>query len=311
VERKHDGFPVAKESDMKRINLVRTISFVLLLSTLFFSCATPIDQQVVPPIPAEPVEVDAQSEVFVVEGPKLSEAAIEMPPRYMKYPPVIRYGDFVGLVNETGYSIKSFDLFNDRIFLESTEKINMFSDDLGDGQRVVIHLTNHPALYEGIQKRDGSTFSFNAADWDGNLYWGEWNPSEDAWNLVLSADHMISDTPDLGIESFGPSFVIANKSPNEMVKADDFGRDLLRDGIWEVKEEFTFKVSPVLVENNQVLHLYVYAYLDNEYHKEWNVSDGWHLTFSADGLSVVVRSTRLRRIGIQGIHNIWKCLEIS
>ncbi len=410
----------------------------------------------------------------------------------------------MGLVNETGYSIKSFDLFNDRMFLESTERANLLSDDLSDGQRVVIPLTDHPALYEAIQKRDGSIFSFNAYDWDGDLYWGEWNPSEDAWNLVLTADHMITDTPDLGIESFGPSFVIANqsgysferlyvesKSPNEMdgsetnllgeqllssgqlariqvadvarlqefltfdayatltvtaydtdgdrytllwhpttdswfikltlaelqwpdgdqfyltvenqtgqtlwylyavpdsyflegeygsdlldwdliedsdeltidlaqleyldealqgdsdepihivaidandvlyhkvyypnqdiahvvfeaeevleegqslslyndtpadlwflylatdemVKADDYGRDLLRDGIWEVKEDFTFTVNPALVQDNQVLHLYAYDYLDNEYHKEWKVSDGWTLTFNADDLS--------------------------
>ena len=489
---------------MKRSNLVRTISFVLLLSTLFFSCATPIEQQVVVPVPEEPVEVEQQSEPVLVEEPKLSVATIEMPPRYMKYPPVVRYGESMGLVNETGYSIKSFDLFNDRMFLESTERANLLSDDLSDGQRVVIPLTDHPALYEAIQKRDGSIFSFNAYDWDGDLYWGEWNPSEDAWNLVLTADHMITDTPDLGIESFGPSFVIANqsgysferlyvesKSPNEMdgsetnllgeqllssgqlariqvadvarlqefltfdayatltvtaydtdgdrytllwhpttdswfikltlaelqwpdgdqfyltvenqtgqtlwylyavpdsyflegdygsdlldwdliedsdeltvdlaqleylgealqgdsdepihivaidandvlyhkvyypnqdiahvvfeaeevleegqnlslyndtpadlwflylatdemVKADDYGRDLLRDGIWEVKEDFTFTVNPALVQDNQVLHLYAYDYLDNEYHKEWKVSDGWTLTFNADDLS--------------------------
>lgn len=489
---------------MKRTNLVRTISLVLLLSSLFFSCATPMEQQVVPPIPAEPVEGVAQPEAVVVEKPNLAVATIEMPPRYMKYPPVVRYGEVIGLVNETGYSIKSFDLFNDRMFLESTAKINMLSEDLGDGERKIIHLTQYPALSEELQKRDGSTFTFNASDWDEDLYWGEWNPSEDAWNLVLTSDHMLSVTPDLDIEAFGPSLVIANqsgysferlyierKSPNEMdgseinllgeqllpsghlarikteelahlqeflnfdayatltitaydtdgdrytllwhpttdawfialtlaelqwpagdqfyltvenqtgqtlwylyaipdsyflegeygsdlldwdliydsdkltvdlaqldyladalkgdsdevihivakdandvfyykeyfpnediayivfeaeelleegeslslyndtpsdlwflylstdeiVDEDDLGRDLLRDEIWEMQEEFTFKVSPSLVENHPVLHLYAYDYLDNVYHKTWKVGDGWALTFKAEDLS--------------------------
>ena len=64
---KSDSFSVAKDPGMKRINLVRTISLVLLFSTLFLGCATPIDQMDTPPIPAEPVEVEQQSEAVAVE----------------------------------------------------------------------------------------------------------------------------------------------------------------------------------------------------------------------------------------------------
>ncbi|MEA5105836.1 MAG: hypothetical protein VB010_00600 [Sphaerochaeta associata] len=489
---------------MKRINLVRTISLVLLLSTLFLGCATPIDQQAVPPVPAAPVEVEQQSEAVAVEEPKLAMASIELPPRFIKYPPVVRYGEIMGLVNETGYSIKSFDLFNDRMYLASMQVTNLLPESLGDGERMVIDLTKFPLLSEEIQKRDGSIFTFNASDWDDDLYWGEWDPSEDSWNLVLTSDSLLPTSMDIDVESFGPSIVIANrsgypferlyierKSPNEMdgsetnllgeqllssgqfariqvadlahlqefltfdayatltitafdtdgdrytllwhpttdawfieltlaelqwpegdqfyltvqnqtgqtlwylyavpdsyfvegdygsdlldwdliydsdeltvdlaqldyldealqgdsdevihiIARDDngvlyhkkyypnrdiayvvfeaeavleeaeslslyndtpadlwflylatdemvheknFGNDLLRDGIWEMKEAFTFKVSPALVEDNQVLHLYAYDYLDNEYHKEWKVSDGWTLTFNADDLS--------------------------
>lgn len=489
---------------MKRTNLIRTASLVLILSTLFFGCATPTKQLVAEPLPAEPEVVVVQPELVVVEEAKTSIATIELPPRYMKYPPVVRYGTALGLVNETGYPLKSFDLFNDQMYLESTQKVNMLTSNLGDGERVVIDLGLYPALYDQMQKRDGWTFSFNANDSEENFYVGEWDPSEDPWNLVINADAMSEAAQTLEIEAFGPSFVVANHSgytfdrlflekkgltemdgsetnllgdqlllsgqlariavadlpqlsefltpdayetltlsaydtdgdryallwqpttdpwfieltlaalewpdgdqfyltvenqtgetfwylyavpdsyfqigdygsdlmdwdlvydgdeltvdlaqldyleealqgdsdevihivakdamdvlyhkeyyPNEdiayvvieavdilqegeslslyndtpddlwflylatdaMVAQSDFGSDLLRDGVWEKQQEFSFKVNPSLVENEQVLHLYAYDYLDNEYHKTWKVGDGWTLTFNAEDLS--------------------------
>lgn len=500
---------------MKRINVVRTISLVLLLSTLFLGCATPIDQQVVPPIPAEPVEVEQQSEaVAVYETPNESQepvflAVIEDPPRFWKYPPVKPFGNKVGVINRTGYTLKVFDLFNEALYSNNAQQVNLLEDAVEDGQRVVVDLQSWPDLLSELDKRDGSKFIFNARDWDNDLYWGEWDPQVDDWNLVIAYEQLEREWQGEGeVESFGSSLVIANATgypieklflerkrvnqmdgsetnllqgrllqdgkrariqvsdlghlaeylsfeaystltvsaydtdgdlyikewhpttdlwliqltsadmlwsdsthyelqvenqtggsiwylyvtddahyqagelgddllgmdilddaeridinlsqadgfddlleqpeetvmhviaegldgtvhhatfllgdaypsvvfdrssledfvveegeeltlyndtpadlwflylaTDEMVHEKNFGNDLLRDGIWEMKEAFTFKVSPALVEADQVLHLYAYDYLDNEYHKEWKVSDGWTLTFNADDLS--------------------------
>jgi hypothetical protein len=167
-----------------------------------------------------------------------------------------------------------------------------FSEDLlgmdiiDDGEQMDINLCDIDWLQELLDQQSETVMHVVAEDVDGTPYHATFLLSEGYPSVLFDAF----------IDETGEALTLYNDTPSdlwflylatdEMVKADDFGRDLLRDGIWEVKVEFTFKVSPALVENNQVLHLYAYDYLDNEYHKEWNVSDGWHLTFSADGLSV-------------------------
>ncbi len=481
---------------------------LVLFGVLLSGCATPANLALV----QEPV-VAAEPEV-VVENPIALElpvrlAAIEDPPRFWKYPPLKPYGNVLGVINNTGYALQMFDLFNEQLYQMQKQQVNLLSEELEDGSRALIQLDAYPELLAELHKKDGSKFHFNARSWDDDLYWGDWNPGQEDWNLFISSEHLeregdandevesfgsslvianatgyplkqlflehkrmnlmdgsevnlledqvlqsgkrariqVSDLPhlaeqlsfdayatltvsaydtdgdlyvkywhpttdlwlieldnadmqradfesqqllvenrsgtslwfvyivpedlyamgdlgddvlgmdiigdgeslhidlselavlqdiigtdvetvvhvvaedvegnvqhatfslgdlypsvlfepsaaDLLIEEAGEELTLYNDTPadlwflylatDEMVKDADFGRDLLRDGIWEMQEEFTFKVSPVWVENHPVLHLFAYDYWDNEYHKEWKVSDGWSLSFNADDLS--------------------------
>jgi hypothetical protein len=74
-------------------------------------------------------------------------------------------------------------------------------------------LEDHPELLAELNKKDGSKFLFNARDWDNDLYWGEWDPADDDWNLVVSSDQLeAEDEEDDEVPSFGPSLVIANNT---------------------------------------------------------------------------------------------------
>lgn len=77
--------------------------------------------------------------------PTASKALVVGPEtRLIKDPPLLRWGRQIAIANEAGYSIVSFDLYNQAMVAESGAAANVLKESLGNGERQVIDLYAHP-----------------------------------------------------------------------------------------------------------------------------------------------------------------------
>ncbi|MEA4860625.1 MAG: hypothetical protein VB127_09090 [Sphaerochaeta sp.] len=185
---------------MKRIRILFTIA---LIAFTLIGCATtniPVAEEL-PPAPPAPVEE------LSVPSPL---ADIKMPQRYLKAPPVKRYGPVVGVINSTGYTLTTFDLFSDAMYLKQDAQVNLLGEDLEDGKQALITLSQYPELETALSEQDGSLFSFNAIDGDGDFYYGTWDPERESWNIEIIFDSIQERSYANLVPSFGDSIVVIN-----------------------------------------------------------------------------------------------------
>lgn len=186
---------------MKRIQMLFGVLCILIV---LLGCTTPIRTvEVLPPAPV----TEETPEPLVVE-PEL--VVVQMPKRYLKAPPVKRYGPVVGVLNSTGYDLTSFDLFSDAMYLGQDRQVNVLDEELEDGKQALIPLAQYPELEAALSARDGSLFTFNAYDWEGDFYYGSWDPGKENWNIEITLDNLQERTYANLVPSFGDFLVVLN-----------------------------------------------------------------------------------------------------
>ena len=185
---------------MKRIRILFAIACIALALLGCTTTPVPIAEELPPALPAPVEELPVPSPL----------AVIEMPQRYLKAPPVKRYGPVVGVINSTGYTLTAFDLFSDGMYLSQDAQVNLLGEALEDGKQVLITLAEHPELEAALSERDGSLFSFNAIDGDGDFYYGSWDPEKEGWNIEITLDSIQERTYANLVPSFGDSIVVLN-----------------------------------------------------------------------------------------------------
>lgn len=185
---------------MKRIRILLTIACIALALLGCTTTNVPVAEEL-PPAPPVPVEE------LAVPTPL---ADIEMPQRYLKAPPVKRYGPVVGVINSTGYTLTTFDLFSDAMYFTQDTQVNLLGEELEDGKQALITLSQYPELEAALAERDGSLFSFNAIDGDGDFYYGTWDPERESWNIEITFDMYQERTYANLVPSFGDSIVVIN-----------------------------------------------------------------------------------------------------
>jgi hypothetical protein len=230
-------------------------------------------------------------------------AVVASPQRYTLYPLVPRFGDVVGLTNATGYTLTSFDLFNATMLEAQPDTENLLTSELEDGQSVLIALSGHPTLKQQLLQESAEVFVYNAYDWEGDLYWGSFDPEKDAWNIVLTLDQLDQEASLEDIPSFGPTIVVANHTdavlqslyighvpPQQM---DGSQTNLLGTQSLDANKEARIAVAdlPELAEDlvfDAYATLYVTAFdrEGNRYMKLWHpTTDRWAVALDYEALS--------------------------
>ena len=116
----------------------------------------------------------------------------------------------VGVINSTGYTLTTFDLFSDAMYFTQDTQVNLLGEELEDGKQALITLSQYPELEAALAERDGSLFSFNAIDGDGDFYYGTWDPERESWNIEITFDMYQERTYANLVPSFGDSIVVIN-----------------------------------------------------------------------------------------------------
>ena len=181
----------------------RTIVLVALLLAVVvgWAIASPmVEEQTLPPIQ----ELSAPE---VTIGPEL---------RFIKDPPLERWGTRLALVNDSGYTIERFDLYNPVMAHYSPEVVNLLETPLVSGERRIIDLLSHLLLFNAIAARDGLPFSFTAMDGEGDYYYGVWDPAYDSWNLNITLDQYRSDFLASQYPDGGTTLALLNQSGKDL-----------------------------------------------------------------------------------------------
>lgn len=205
----------------KRIIIV----FMLVLGVVAgrgFASAMAEERAVVPAMPTA-----------VVVGPEA---------RLIKDPPLARWGRQVALINDTGYPLVRFDLYNQAMVQKSDALENLLTELLDVGERQVIDLFSHLPLYYAIADRDGLPFFYTAVDDAGDYYYGQWDPAHDGWNITLTFASYRPDYLILRYPPQGETIAVVNRGASNLVS---FSLEATHFSLFDGSEENLIKGSVV------------------------------------------------------------------
>lgn len=140
--------------------------------------------------------------------PTESLVVIEEPYRYFTLPPVRPFGQTIGVLNDTGLSLRSFDLFNWDLYAKANHQANLLEGQVEDKAWAVVDLRRHPALRAQLANKEAEAFIFNARDVQDNLYVGSWNPQTDSWLVQVTDMHLVVEP---SVDRSAGSLVVVNK----------------------------------------------------------------------------------------------------
>ncbi len=229
----------------------RALIIVLLTVVTVLGFAAPVAEE----RPAIPIASKA-----LVVGPET---------RLIKDPPLLRWGRQIAIANEAGYSIVSFDLYNQAMVAESGAAANVLKESLGNGERQVIDLYAHPHILSAIASRDGQPFFYTAVDSEGDYYYGEWDPAFDSWTITLTFSSYRSDYLSLRYPAESGSLALINRSGSDLVS---FFLEPNHYSLFDGSEENL--IEGVIVEPGQVALIPFSSFSE---------SDGWYMAIDGDG----------------------------
>ncbi len=147
-----------------------------------------------------------------VQVTEATDVVIKPDVRFIIDPTPTRWGTRLVLVNDSGYTIERFDLYNQAMQQYSPAVVNLLTAPLESGQRVVIDLLSQLLLLNAIAERDGQPFFFAAIDSDGDYFYGEWDPAQDSWNLRITFESYRSDFLASQYPIGGATLALVNRS---------------------------------------------------------------------------------------------------
>jgi len=169
---------------------------VLLTLTLGWVSSSPVVEE-------RRIEEVAAFSTEVVIAPQMRTIRALGPPRW---------GTHLTLVNDSGYTVEAFDLYNETMQRLTPEAVNLLASPLESEEQVDIDLRSHLLLLNAIAERDGQLFFYTAIDSEGDYYYGEWDPAKDSWKLRITFD---SYQPGFLLSQFpigGETLAVVNRS---------------------------------------------------------------------------------------------------
>lgn len=192
---------------MKKTFVAVLLGLVFVLLPVFSTAIREVEP--LPEVEAAPVPAEVSQGL----------ATVYAPPRYVPVRPAQSYGNYLVLSNKTGYILNRFDVFNDQMYLDSNSQVDLFGGKVVDEERYrIIMLDDHPDLKDQLFRKDGSIFYLNAIDADGDMYFREWDPETESWNLELTFDDLVYDDIDPAVESFGDYLLVANRTGSPLTE---------------------------------------------------------------------------------------------
>nr|WP_319475079.1 hypothetical protein [uncultured Sphaerochaeta sp.] len=208
---------------MQRDTFHTMIILVLGLLLLLVSCATSptaepmheIESEAISPalIEAAPsLAPETETLRTALDAPQTSIAQLIKPKRVFRYGDVPRYGEYLIISNETGYTLVQLDIFNESMYRLSDQMDNLLEPEalIHHGQQRIA-LFKFPLLQQTLEQQGTESYAVNAIDIDGDRYSFSWLPETDSWNIEITEDELTFSLEDVTIPPpQGDYFLITN-----------------------------------------------------------------------------------------------------
>nr|WP_321264383.1 hypothetical protein [uncultured Sphaerochaeta sp.] len=211
---------------MQRDTFHTVIILVLGMLLLLVSCATSttaepmheIESEVVFPISIEDLSTtspETETPIAALDAPDEQQNSIAQlikPKRVFHYGDVPRYGEYLIVSNETGYTLVQLDIFNESMYRSNDQMDNLLEPEalIHHGQQRIA-LFKFPLLQQALEQQGKESYSVNAIDIDGDRYSFSWLPETDSWNIEITEDELTFSFDDVTIPpSQGDYFLITN-----------------------------------------------------------------------------------------------------
>ena len=257
-----------------------------------------------PSVQAEKIPVQVAEEITEATDemilPTKSIARVIENKRFVTYADVPRYGDYLIISNDTGFSLAQIDIFTEAMYRSSDTMENLINDmPLEEGGQRIVKLQEYPELYEALLAKDDSIYIVNAIDTDGDYYVYTWNPATDPWDVVIPFDayHHAFERPQ--IPSFGDQIIISNSTANSLEKLYIEIQSLEGDDVSMVNILDTMLLAPAMTieisisdmpwvsdqlgENaSEIVIITAFAADGTMYQKYWYPAyDNWYIEFTS------------------------------
>jgi len=211
---------------MQRDTFHTVIILFLSLLLLLVSCATSttaepmheIESEAVFPVSIEDLSTTApetEAPIAALDTPDEQQNSIAQlikPKRVFRYGDVPRYGEYLIISNETGYTLVQLDIFNESMYRSSDQMDNLLEPEslIHHGQQRIA-LFKFPLLQQALEQQGTDSYSVNAIDIDGDRYSFSWLPETDSWNIEITEDELTFSLEDITIPPpQGDYFLITN-----------------------------------------------------------------------------------------------------
>ena len=211
---------------MQRDTFHTLIILVLGMLLLLFSCTTTstdesmheIESEAIFPVSIEDLSTTAPeteapiAALYAPDEQQTSIAQLIKPKRVFHYGDVPRYGEYLIVSNETGYTLVQLDIFNESMYHSSDQMDNLLEPEalIHHGQQRIA-LCKFPLLQQALEQQGTESYSVNAIDIDGDRYSFSWLPETDSWNIEITEDELTFSLADITLPPpQGDYFLITN-----------------------------------------------------------------------------------------------------
>ena len=160
----------------------------------------------------------SEQQASVSSPAPVNEVQVQPTPRFVVHPTPERWGTELGVLNQTGYTFVSLDIYSERMSNLSPNQENLLTTPLESGDRVQINLLHHLLLFNELSRQDSKPFYYTAIDEDGDYFQGVWDPAHDLWTISLDFEDYRGDYLARRFPADGAVFGVLNRINSPIIE---------------------------------------------------------------------------------------------